>query len=90
MSSQDKIFKLMHWNEPTNYRQKGLGTYLLKMIINWAKHKGVHKIIGAVTQEDINDNPNLINWYKKHGFQIKPPTGNEPCTAKHRICLYLD
>ncbi|MEA5499433.1 GNAT family N-acetyltransferase [Limnoraphis robusta Tam1] len=88
-SLNDKIFRLTHWNEPVDYRRKGLGTYLLQYIIDLAKTKGVNKIYGSLTEQDINENPNLINWYKKHGFKIEPPTSEEIGTAKHRICLYL-
>ena len=85
----DKAFKLTHWNEPKNYRIKGLGTYLLKYIIDLARSKGVQKIHGSLTKDDIDENPNLINWYKKYGFRIEHPTREEVCTAQHRICLYL-
>ena len=86
----DKFFKLTHWNEPVNYQKNGLGSYLLKTIIKIAKTKKARKIYGSVTKSDLAANSNLINWYKKYGFKIEPPTGNETCDAAHRICLYLD
>jgi hypothetical protein len=85
----DQYFKLTHWNEPQNYRRKGLGTYLLKYIIDLAKIKGIEKMHGSLVEDDIQDNPNLINWYKKHGFRVESPTSEEVSTAKYRICLYL-
>lgn len=87
---QDKFFKLTHWFEPTDYRRKGLGSYLLKFIINLAKNQGIKKIYGSLTEQDIEANPNLINWYQKYGFKLEAPTSEEVETAKYRICLDLD
>lgn len=86
----DKLFKLRHRNEPTNYQKKQLGSYLLSYIIDLAKTKGIKKIYGSLTHQDIDANPNLINWYQKRGFKLEPPTSKEVETAKYRICLYLD
>lgn len=89
-SIQDKLFKLTHWFEPTDYRRKGLGTYLLKSIIKLAKTQGIKEIYGSLTEQDIEANPNLINWYQKYGFKLEAPTSEEVKTAKYRICLYLN
>ncbi|GAX38688.1 GNAT family N-acetyltransferase [Nodularia sp. NIES-3585] len=80
----------MHRNDPTNYQKKELGSYVLSYIIDLAKTKGIKKIYGALTHQDIKSNPNLINWYQKYGFKIEAPTYEEVSTAKYRICLYLD
>lgn len=57
-------------NKPTNYRQRGLGTSLLKFVINHACYKGIKRISGRLVERDLASNPNLFKWYQKHGFQV--------------------
>jgi Acetyltransferase (GNAT) domain len=86
----DRIYKFFNWFEPTNYQRRGLGTSLLNYLIALAKSKGVRKLYGSLTKNDIGNNPNLRNWYKKHGFKIEPPSSNERGIAVHSACLYFD
>ena len=60
--------------KPIDYRRRGLGTHLLQFAIARARQRGVRRICGSLTQEDINNNPNLVKWYEKHGFEILPPS----------------
>lgn len=90
LSLSDKFFKLTHWNEPTDYRRKGLGTYLLKYIIDLAKSKKVKKVHGFLTFKDIDANPNLIHWYQKYGFKLESPISSEIEHSKYQVCLNLD
>jgi predicted N-acetyltransferase YhbS len=60
--------------KPIDYRRRGLGTHLLQFAIKKARQRGIKRIYGSLTQEDINNNPNLVKWYKKHGFEILPPS----------------
>ncbi|MEM9542861.1 MAG: GNAT family N-acetyltransferase [Cyanobacteria bacterium P01_E01_bin.42] len=69
-SGIDKWFKLTHWNEPTNYQNKTLGSQLLHHIIDFAKHHNIKKISGILECEDRQKQPFLISWYEKHGFNI--------------------
>lgn len=91
LTFDDKIFKLFHWQEPSNYRNRGLGTHLLKHIIEIGKTKDVQLIYGCLIKKDLEINSSLIPWFVKHGFRIEPPTGEdikrEP--AIYRACLYL-
>lgn len=90
LSLQDKIYRLFHGNEPTNYQKRGLGTILLKEIINFAKSRKTKKLHGSLTEKDLSKNPNLIEWFKQHGFKIEPPTSEEVPSAQYRACLYLE
>ncbi|RCJ30511.1 hypothetical protein A6769_33165 [Nostoc punctiforme NIES-2108] len=90
LSLSDKFFKLTHWNEPTDYRRKGLGTYLLKYIIDLAKSKNVKIINGFLSFKDIDANPNLIHWYEKYGFKLESPPPKEIEYSKYQVCLNLD
>lgn len=90
LSLSDKIYMFSHWREPTNYQHRNLGTKILKYIIKLAKSKNVKILHGSLVKKDILDNPNLVNWYKKHGFQIEPPLIEKSSDVVHRICLYLN
>ncbi|NJL89740.1 MAG: GNAT family N-acetyltransferase [Coleofasciculaceae cyanobacterium SM2_1_6] len=68
------LWRLIFKPKPIDYRQNGLGTYLLQTTLAIARQNGLKRIYGSLTQEDINNNPNLIRWYKKHGFQVLPPS----------------
>jgi ribosomal protein S18 acetylase RimI-like enzyme len=75
--------------KPINYRRIGLGTHLLQFAIARARQRGVRRICGSLTQKDINNNPNLVKWYKKHGFEIVPPSQENIENAVFGICLDL-
>ena len=78
-SINDKVFKVLHWGEPRNYRGKGLGGYLLRKVIEVARNQGIKKICGDIEQEDLKATPYLIDWYKSYGFKKE----------RGQICLYL-
>ena len=46
--------------KPMNYRRRGLGTHLLQFAIEKARQRGIKRICGSLTQNDINNNPNLV------------------------------
>ena len=69
-SLNDKFYRLFNWNEPNNYQRRGLGTKLLKYLIETAKLKGVKTLHTSLTEQDISNNTNLIDWHKNHGFKI--------------------
>ena len=60
--------------KPIDYRRMGLGSHLLQFAIKKIRQRGIKRICGSLAQEDINNNPNLVKWYKKHGFEILPPS----------------
>jgi hypothetical protein len=90
LSINDKLYSLFNWNEPNNYQRRGLGTKILKYLIETAKLKGVKTLHTSLTEDDITQNPNLIDWHRKHGFKIEPPTKDEVSSAVYRACLYFD
>jgi N-acetylglutamate synthase-like GNAT family acetyltransferase len=84
-----RVLRLLVKQKPMDYRRRGLGTHLLKFAIKKARQRGIKRIYGSLTQEDINNNPNLIKWYKKHGFEILPPSQENLENAVFGICLKL-
>ncbi|MBD1896201.1 GNAT family N-acetyltransferase [Coleofasciculus sp. FACHB-129] len=94
ISDDDDVVEIPRWRKvfklkPRNYRNKGLGTYLLKFALDFARQKGMTHIYGCLTHKDIATTPGLINWYKKHGFELESPAPKDPSTTAHRISQQL-
>jgi GNAT superfamily N-acetyltransferase len=82
------IYAFFH-KEPKSYRKLGLGTVTLKFLIKYVKEKGIKKLHGSITQDDLNANPKLIKWYQDNGFTVETLTTQEKNkNRKARICLY--
>ena len=75
--------------EPVTYQGLGLGTAVLKTIIQIARDKKIRTIHGSVTQQDLDKTPHLLTWYQHHGFQVEKPTEQEVKSAIVRIALTL-
>lgn len=60
-----------------NYRQRGLGTALLKFTLNYAQRRGFKCVTGFIQSEETSVEY-LIGWYSKNGFavdtNVSPPT----------------
>jgi GNAT superfamily N-acetyltransferase len=50
-----------------NHRNHGIGSALLKYVINYCKEQNIYEIVGQVQGELAI----LIPWYEKHGFIIE-------------------
>ncbi|MEG3973514.1 GNAT family N-acetyltransferase [Microcoleus sp. herbarium8] len=83
------LLRLVVEPKPIDYRRRGLGTHLLKFAIKKARQRGIKRIYGSLTQEDINNNPSLVKWYKKYGFEILPPSQENIENAVFGISLDL-
>jgi GNAT superfamily N-acetyltransferase len=56
--------------EPDNYHRRGLGNKLLQVIIECAQRLGAVEIYGHIVEKDLVENPSLLHWYRKHGFEV--------------------
>ncbi|MEG3900058.1 GNAT family N-acetyltransferase [Microcoleus sp. SVA1_B6] len=83
------LLRLLVEPKPIDYRRRGLGTHLLQFAIKKARQRGIKRICCSLTQKDINNNPNLVKWYKKHGFEILPPSQENLENAAFGISLDL-
>ena len=54
------LLRLLVKPKPMNYRRRGLGTHLLQFAIEKARQRGIKRICGSLTQNDIDNNPNLV------------------------------
>ena len=64
----DVVFLSTHWFEPKNYQKRGLGTSLLRIVVEYSRVSGVKNLRGSLTKKDISNNPGLKDWYLKNGF----------------------
>ncbi|MGJ3251949.1 MAG: GNAT family N-acetyltransferase [Elainellaceae cyanobacterium] len=66
-----------YWPKPISYRKQGLGSALLKAFVDHASHDGVRHIYGKVMKQDLENNPKLLQWYQRHGFETRSPTSTD-------------
>lgn len=57
-------------HEPRD-RDLGLGSFLLKQVLAYARENGITRIVGSVTKDDLLANPKLIEWYQGFGFRVE-------------------
>ena len=57
----------------TNYRQRGVGTKMLKSFLAWCRENQITQVFGSGVQRDLDTTPTLLDWYARHGFDIRQP-----------------
>lgn len=72
-----------------SYRHIGLGTALLKLVVDHAREKQVKRVFGSIVKKDIDRTPDLIAWYEKRGFRRCNPYPSCVAEAVAWICLDL-
>jgi hypothetical protein len=80
---------LSYSSKTTNYRARGLGSALLNLLINYAAANGVRCLYGRVYQQDLENNPKLLEWYQSHGFELREPHLEEQPDVLALIYLVL-
>lgn len=53
-----------------DYKNRGLGTALVRAAIKYARRRGVSQLRGEVIQRDFRQSPFLLAWYTKLGFTV--------------------
>jgi hypothetical protein len=61
---------ILHRRRPRQLERRGIGTALLKRLLQEAEAAGISEIKGSVTLDAIVTQPWLLSWYKKHGFEV--------------------
>ncbi|WOO43117.1 GNAT family N-acetyltransferase [Rubellicoccus peritrichatus] len=51
-----------------NFRNRGIGSLLMKAVISEIRKHQISKIYGFIVSKDLKRNPNLLNWYVGWGF----------------------
>lgn len=57
--------------KPPNFRQRGLGSAMLRYVISQAEKLEVEAISGFVTSDDLRETPYLLEFYRQHGFTVR-------------------
>jgi len=60
-----------------HYRGRGMGSTLLRHIIDLACQHGLRRIYGFVVERDYQAMPHLLDWYARHGFTVTPATDED-------------
>jgi hypothetical protein len=63
--------------QPINYRGRGLGSILLRQLIDYTREHAFQHIQGQVFRADTENTPYLLQWYRHHGFEILPATEHD-------------
>lgn len=56
-----------------NLRNMGVGSAILSRVLSEAVSLGAHEVWGSVVAHDVRQNPRLLDWYRKRGFEIQEP-----------------
>jgi hypothetical protein len=73
--------------EVKNFQRRGLGTSLLKCVLEFGVKKRLRRIVGKIKEADYPKNPRLPEWYASMGFSVTMET--EPSAVKGRILKEL-
>jgi hypothetical protein len=73
MSSVPLFGWLRSKRRPVSYRGKGIGSILLDHFLGWCRDVNVVDVYGSVTASDLQKTPWLLDWYRRHGFEVLPP-----------------
>lgn len=74
-------YRLLRHIRPLSFRHKGLGSVMLRTMIEEAEHQGFQKIIAYAVSSD-TPFEQLLPWYAKHGFCIPEPPYNQHLTPR--------
>lgn len=53
-----------------DFRNRGIGTQLIALLIAYARSNGVKRIVGRLVDSDCNKHPDLPQWYRNRGFTV--------------------
>lgn len=56
-----------------SFRNKGIGSLLLRRVLAEADAMGIEEVWGSVTEDDIAQSPFLLAWYERRGFTVIEP-----------------
>jgi GNAT superfamily N-acetyltransferase len=55
----------------SQYRSRGLGKQMMKMIVQWAKQNDFQEIVGGIVPRDDMSLAYLQEWYQHQGFKVR-------------------
>lgn len=65
------IWMLFNVQVTERYRERGLGTLLVRAAIRLARRRGAQELHGMVVLSDVKEHPFLPEWYARLGFAVQ-------------------
>jgi hypothetical protein len=62
--------------EIRHFQGLGIGTQVIKFMLESAKKRGIKRVYGEIVEVDYPKNPKLPQWYKDRGFKVEMTNGN--------------
>jgi len=88
-SACGRFLRLFIPPKPRNLRGQGVGRSLMNAVLATARERGIVRVLGSVTREDLDRTPHLLPWYRRLGFVVGDPDGECLPDATYKIELVL-
>jgi GNAT superfamily N-acetyltransferase len=62
--------------EIRHFQGLGIGTQVIKLMLESAKKLGIKRVYGEIVEVDYPKSPNLQRWYEERGFKVEMTDGN--------------
>lgn len=80
---------ILGWLQPkpqvASFRGRGIGNMMLRHFIGWCHDEGITEVFGTIVQSDIEETPWLLDWYRRNGFEVRPPDERALRNAVHMV-----
>lgn len=83
------IGSLLRRPRHVSYRELGLGSAMLRLVVAEARSRGAGRLVGDAVPERLCDAARLIEFYRRGGFRIEPPRRGEGPDAVAWVVLEL-
>jgi GNAT superfamily N-acetyltransferase len=68
-----------------SFRGRGIGNLMLEHFLAWCWEMNVSEVYGSVVQMDMDETPWLLDWYVRHGFEVRAPGDRCLGNAVHMV-----
>lgn len=79
-------FPPLRWRT-VNFQKHGIGTATIKLLADYARSKSAKRIEGEVKPHDFQNNPDLLDWYRRRGFAVVKGDGKTGAIAKISLAV---
>lgn len=85
--STSGLFWWLHPKSGTeSFRGRRIGTTMLEHFLGWCREMKFHESFGSIVQQDLDESPWLLEWYRRHGFEVCPP--DDRC-LRNAVCMVV-
>jgi len=65
------------------FARNGLGYRALELVLKFAKDRGATSVRGYISRPNLEQDPGLIDWYRRQGFDVELADADSPMVAAH-------